>query len=255
MKKLLLSSLLLLLFTAVRAQDDQDVKKAPLDFLDLFDSERREKENVRTNTNLVWAIGWNQALGDGNGIGDDYRFWGSGVFDIGLEFSTRLQPKDDLFRFNYGLDLRFQSLRITDNRQFATNNNITDLVPVGIDTDRSRFYQFSLVAPLHIEIGRRDLKTYKNGIKRYHDEDAFVVGLGGYLGYTTTSTQELKFEREGRDVTTTVTNDFEINNFNYGLSMYAGWYDFQIFARYGLNDILKDSPIQQQYFSFGFRFR
>lgn len=255
MKKGLLTALTVLFCLPLFAQEENELNEAPKDFLDLFD-ETRENRDVRTTTDLVVAFGWNQALGDDNGIGEDYRFWGSGIFDVGLEFNTRLQENDDLLRITYGFNLRTQSLRINGNRQFFTLDNVTDLSPVfNLEVDRSRFRQFSLVAPLHLEIGGRSVNEYENGIKRYGGGRGFIVGIGGYLGYTTTSTQELDFEREGRDVTATVTNDFEINAFNYGLSFYAGWDHLQFFALYGLNDMFKDSPLEQQQVSFGIRLR
>ena len=91
MKKLAITLFLLGAFfvNAQETNDDQDQpKEVPNDFLDIFDSSRSERA-VQTQTKLVLAIGWNQALGDGNGIGDDYRFWGSGIFELGVEFSTR----------------------------------------------------------------------------------------------------------------------------------------------------------------------
>lgn len=255
-KQLLFTLALIATFNFGFSQETEDeVYEAPYDFLDAFDQSRRDKEMVRTNTKLFIAFGWNQAVGDGNGIGEDYRFWGSGMFDLGLEFSTRLQEDDDLFRLTYGLTVRTQTLRINDNKFFATDNNITRLENAGINIDRSRFSQISLNVPLHIEIGRRTLKDYEKGLKRYGGVKPFVVGLGGYVGVVTTSSQAVDFEREGRDITLTTTNDFEINQFQYGLSAYAGWNDLQFFATYGLNDIFKDSPVQQQYLTFGIRFR
>lgn len=256
MKKFLLFAVAVIAITQTGfAQEDSELEEAPYDFLDAFDKDRREKEMVRTNTKLTFGIGWNQALGDGNGIGEDYRFWGSGVFDFGLEFSTRLQKDDDLLRLNYGPTIRVQSLRVTGNRVFTTFDRVTTLEDAGINIDRSRFSQTSIMVPLHLEIGRRELKDYEDGIKRYGGDSPFVVGLGGYIGFITRTSQEVDFEREGRDVTNTLTNDFEVNNFQYGLSVYAGWNDTQFFATYGLSDILKDSPLQQQYVTFGVRFR
>ncbi len=243
------------LFNLGYAQEENELEDAPYDFLDLFDESRRDQETVMSNTKLYVGFGFNQALGDGNGIGDDYRFWGSGVFDVGLEFSTRLKKEDDFMRFNYGLTMRIQSLRINDDKIFSTFNNVTRLEDAGFDLDGSRFTQVSILAPVHLEFGRRDLKDYEDGIKRYGGTKPFVVGVGGYLGLVSTSSQEIKYEREGRDVTNTLTNDFEVNNFQYGLSVYAGWNDAQLFATYGLNDIFKDSPVQQQYVTLGVRFR
>ncbi len=80
---------------AQEVEETKELEKAPLDFLDLFDSDRREKELTKTSTNLVLAAGFNQALGDGPGIVAAYRFWGSRTFDFGLVFSTRLHPEND----------------------------------------------------------------------------------------------------------------------------------------------------------------
>ncbi|MGJ8684915.1 MAG: hypothetical protein ACSHWW_09845 [Nonlabens sp.] len=254
-KKLLFAIAMVAVFNLGHAQDEKELDEAPYDFLDAFDDSRRDQEMVMTNTKFIVGFGFNQALGDGNGIGDDYRFWGSGVFDLGLEFSTRLKKEDDCLRFNYGLTMRVQSLRINDNKVFSTFNNVTDLQDAGFDIDRSRFTQVSILAPLHLEFGSRELKNYEDGIKRYGGDKPFVVGVGGYVGLVSTSSQEVKYEREGRDVTSTLTNDFEVNNFQYGLSAYAGWNDMQLFATYGLNDIFKNSPVQQQYVTLGIRFR
>jgi hypothetical protein len=240
---------------AQKVEKTKELEKAPIDFLDLFDSDRREKELTKTSTNLVLAAGFNQALGDGNGIGDAYRFWGSGTFEIGLEFATRLHPANDQIRFNYGLAMRMSNLHINDNKEFSTIDNVTTLEPIGFDVDRSTFTQINIVAPFHLEFGPRNLQTYKDGIKRYRDDDAFVFGIGGYLGFVSTSSQALKFDREGRGVTQTITNDYEVNNFLYGLSAYAGWGHLQLFATYGLNDIFKDSSLQERMLSFGIRIR
>ncbi|SCY24344.1 hypothetical protein SAMN05192588_1840 [Nonlabens sp. Hel1_33_55] len=257
MKKILLVGFLLLAAGhIVQAQDNekQPQEEASLNFLDRIDTTRTTRE-VRTEVHGVFGIGWNQALGDENGIGEDYRFWGSGIWELGLEFSTQPSKSDDLIRFNYGLALQWQTLRINGNRQFVTNNDVTTLEPLGFNVDKSKFEQFTLIAPLHLEIGRGKRKIYKDDISRIDYDDSFVVGIGGYLGVNGTTSQMIKYEREGRDVTNRLYNDFETEDFVYGLSAYAGLGDFQIFFKYGLNSIFKNSPIDQRQVSIGFRFR
>jgi len=237
--------------------DDRDEKnRAPFDLLDMFSMDRRDKKQVKTETEFLFNFGFNQALGDDNGIGEDYRFWGSGFFDFGVEFSTQLAQTKNTPRLTYGLSFRFSSLRISgDDKNFATQDQVTTLVPAELELERSKFRQLGFHAPIHIEFGKREVQEYDEGLERFGDGNNFVVGLGGYLGYTTTSTQSIEFEREGRDVTVDTTNDFEINNFNYGLSVYAGYEDLQLYASYGLNDIFKDSPLEQSYVTLGIRIR
>lgn len=255
MKNIYLLTLLLLTATCTFAQDNEQAKekKVPQGFLESIDSTRMNRE-VRTTFNTIFAIGWNQALGDGNGIGEDYRFWGSGLWELGLGLSTKLSKEDDLLRVNYGLSLQWHSLRINDNRQFETNNDITSLEPIGFNVDKSKFSQMLMIAPIHLEIGRGKKEEYKGGVTRSNYDDSFIAGIGGYFGVNALTSQQLNFEREGRDISTTVSNDFETEDFVYGLSAYAGVGGAQIFVKYGLNSIFKNSPIDQQYFSFGFRF-
>ncbi|AZQ42706.1 hypothetical protein [Nonlabens ponticola] len=257
MKKFFLSSICLLAFTLSYAQDDndddQDTQEVPSDFLDAFDSSREDRD-VKTVTNGVFAVGWNQALGDDNGIGEDYRFWGSGIWELGLEFSTKVN-KANTVRFNYGLSFQWQTLRINDNKEFETSGDVTRLQPVGFNVDKSKFEQLTIIAPVHLEFGKQDKITYDNGVTRYDDVESWTIGLGGYLGINAATNQLLKFENEGRDVTTRRYNDYEMEDFVYGLSAYVGNGALQIFAKYGLNSIFKDSPVDQQYASIGFRFR
>jgi hypothetical protein len=267
MKKQLLFAIAVGLTTLMTAQDNDGMNGADGvdgadgnstyqgDFLDLFDKSRKNKEMVCTTTDGIFAIGWNQALGNGNGIGDNYRVWGSGSWELGLQFSTRLTATSDVVRLNYGLAMRWQSLSIRGDRQFETNGNVTRLEPVGIEVDHTRFNQFTLIAPVHLEFGKGELKEYANGIKRYDRDDSWIIGVGGYIGTNAGTWQTVKFEREGRNVTNTLSNDFEMEPLVYGLSAYVGKGHFQIFGTYGLNDVFKDSPVQEQMVSVGFRFQ
>ena len=231
--------------------------EAPIDFLDLFDSSRTDKKEVITQTEFLINFGFNQALGEDNGIGEDYRFWGSGYFDFGLEFSTNLSKAVNTPRLAYGLSLRYSSLRINDDQTFFTQDNVTRLETFkgGEEIEKSIFRQVGFHAPIHLEFGKREVKEYDDGIKRYGNGSKFVFGIGGYLGYTFTTMQRTEFDREGRDVTNDLINDFEINNFNYGLSVYAGFEDMQLYASYGLNEIFDNSPVDQRYVTIGIRLR
>ncbi len=262
MKKIVLLALAACFTMTMTAQEndenkdqEKNEKNAPMDVLDAFQKSRRQKELVRTTTDGIFAVGWNQALSDDNGIGDNYRFWGSGSWELGIQFSTRLTANSDVVRINYGGAMRWQSLSIRGNRWFETNSNITNLLPVGFDVDRVRFGQFSMIAPVHLEFGKGELKEYANGIKRYNRKNTWLIGVGGYVGTNISTSQTTNFKREGRRVTNTLQNDFEMEPLLYGLSAYVGKGDIQLFVTYGLNDVFKNSPVQENMVSFGFRFQ
>ena len=78
-------------------------------------------------------------------------------------------------------------------------------------------------------------------------------GIGGYGGFNIGSMQKLKYKVDGDRVKTKEKRDFNTTDFVYGLSAYAGYGGFSLYAKYGLNDTFTDSTLQQNDFSIGLR--
>ncbi len=156
-------------------------------------------------------------------------------------------------RVRYGLSFQFNGLKAEDNRYFVENGEQTELQEYPLNLDKQKFRMDNLVIPIHFELGPSK-KIQKKDYFRYNTDNSFRLGLGGYAGINLTTLQKLKFDDNGQDVKQKQKDNFNTNNFIYGLSAYAGWGDTSLYIKYDLNTIFKDNPIEERNVSLGIRF-
>ncbi|WDO13288.1 hypothetical protein MH928_00970 [Flavobacterium sp. WW92] len=227
---------------------DKDSKKR--------DSIVRTRSESRTTSQFVFAFGLNNALteGDLSSVeGSDYRVWGSHFYEWGITFNTRLAKNHNLLHAKYGLSLMYNNLRPTDNRNFVVNGDQTNLVTNPINLKDSRFRNVYLVVPVHLEF---DFTKKRVTEKRtyFHSHESFRFGIGGYGGVNVKSKQILRYEIDNHNVKERSKGDFNVNDFIYGLSAYIGYGEISLYAKYDLNTIFRDNPVDQNNISVGIRF-
>jgi hypothetical protein len=106
---------------------------------------------------------------------------------------------------------------------------------------------------MHFEFGGSTRHEYKDHF-RYSLRRQFRVGVGGYGGFNLSSRQKLKYTREGEQVKDKLKRGYEVSDFVYGLSAYAGFDGVLLYAKYDLNPLFKDALIEQNNISVGLRF-
>lgn len=220
------------------------------------DSISRARSESRTTSQFVFAFGLNNALteGDlGSVEGSDYRVWGSHFYEWGITFNTRLAKNSNLLHAKYGLSLMYNNLRPTDNRSFVVDGDQTNLVKNPINLKDSRFRNVYLVLPVHLEFDfTKKRVTEKRTYFRSHE--SFRFGVGGYAGVNVKSKQILRYETDDHNVKERTKGDFNVNDFIYGLSAYVGYREISLYAKYDLNTIFRDNPVDQNNISLGIRF-
>ena len=218
-----------------------------------YDSSNKRKYN-RTTTSLNIAAGFNNALQEGQSINDsDFEIAGSRFFEIGLDWKTRVFDNSNWLRFRYGFSFQFNGLKPTDNRYFVEDGDLTQLEEFSIDLDKSKFRMDNLVIPVHFEFGP-SVRQETDADVYFSDHKKFKVGLGGYAGLNIGERQKLKYSRDGDKVKEKNKNDFNTNDFVYGLSAYVGWSGTFLYAKYDLNPIFKDLNVELNNISLGLRF-
>ncbi|MGJ8667305.1 MAG: hypothetical protein ACSHW7_13125 [Patiriisocius sp.] len=223
-------------------------------FDDKNDTIQKRKEDIRTYSGLTFAFGLNNAIADGRSLDDSpYKIGGSRFAEIGLSWSTRVFKESNWLRVRYGLSFQFNGLKAEDNRYFVENGDQTELQEYPLNLDKQKFRMDNLVIPIHFELGPSK-KIQKKDYFRYNTDNSFRLGLGGYAGINLTTLQKLKFDDNGQDVKQKQKDNFNTNNFIYGLSAYAGWGDTSLYVKYDLNTIFKDNPIEERNVSLGIRF-
>lgn len=216
-----------------------------------------EKEVVydrRTTSDLVLAIGFNNAIIEGQELNDSpYKIGGSRFFELGVAWKTRVFDNSNFLRLKYGFSFQFNGLKIDDNQYLVEQGDQTVLETYPINLDKAKFRMDNLVFPVHFEFGS-STKREGDDYFRYSTKDKFKLGLGGYAGFNLLTIQKLKYEENGEDRKDKFKQNFNTNNFIYGLSGYVALGDVALYVKYDLNTIFKDNPIEQRNISVGLRF-
>lgn len=222
------------------------------------EEEERRKRDVymdkRTTSTIVVAAGFNNALQDGQSLSDsDFKIGGSRFFEIGWSWKTRVFENSNWLRFKYGLSFQFNGLKPTDNRYFVEDGNLTELEEFEFDLDKSKFRMDNLVFPVHFEFGPSRRFERESGTT-FSTYKKFKIGLGGYAGFNIGERQKLKFRENGDKVKEKMKNDFNTEDFVYGLSGYVGWGGTSLYLKYDLNPVFAEPNIEMNNISLGLRF-
>lgn len=221
--------------------DTRKIKKRPL------------KYDKRTYSDIVFALGFNNAIQEGKSLSDsDYRFVGSRFFEFGISWRTRVFKNHNFVRFKYGLSLQYNNLKPTGNRIFVDQGTQTNLVEFPNDLSRSKIRMTNLVVPLYFEFGPSN-KTETERYIRYNTRQKFKIGLGGFAGVNIAVKQKFKYSEDGDRVDQEIRRNFNTNTFVYGVAGYIGWDDLSLYCKYDMSPIFKSPNTAQRNISFGLR--
>ena len=221
--------------------------------ISIYNKSRPAKYDIRTTTDLFFAIGFNNALIDGKSIDDSpYEIGGSGFVELGWLWKTRLMKNSNAVRMTYGLSFQWNKLSVKDNQYFVENGDQTSLEPFPFYMKKAKLRTTSLVVPIHFEFGPSKFKDYGNRV-RYYTGNQFKIGLGGFAGLNLSTKQKLKYLENDNNQKDKIKSDYNTNNFVYGVSGYVGVGDFSVYAKYNLNELFNDQAIGQHNISLGLR--
>lgn len=207
----------------------------------------------RTTSDLVFAIGLNNAIIEGQSLNDSpYKIGGSGFVELGWAWKTRVFKNSNAVRLKYGLSFQWNKLDIKDNLYFTETNDVVSLEEHPLNLNKSKFRTTNLVVPIHFEFGPSK-KIEREDYFRYSTYQKFKIGIGGYGGVVLQSLQKLKFEEDGNRQKDKF-KDYNTNNFVYGVSGYISLGNVGVYAKYDLSTIFKDQAIDQNNISLGIRF-
>ena len=221
--------------------------------LQFASSKKIRKYDKRTSSDLVLAAGFNNAIGDGQKIGDEYSFMGSGFIELGIAWKTRLLKESNAVRLKYGFSFQWNKLTPKNDRYFVQDGNTTTLEVFPSELKESEFRITNLVFPLHFEFGP-SRKIERKNYYRYSTSDHFKVGIGGYVGFNIGTQQKLRFEEDGDRVKQKIRRSYNATPFVYGLSAYVGYGGIGLYAKYDLSPVFKNQAVDQNNLSLGLRF-
>ncbi|GAB4155770.1 MAG: hypothetical protein Tsb0033_05450 [Winogradskyella sp.] len=213
-----------------------------------------KKFDRRTTSDLVFAIGFNNAIIEGQDFDDSpYKLGGSGFVELGYAWKTRIFDNSNFWRLKYGFSFQWNKFDIKDNQYFLNTDGEVTLQEFPVELNKAKFRTTNLVFPVHLEFGPSK-KIEKEDYFRYSTRNQFKVGLGGYAGLNIGSMQKLKYKEDGNRIKNKQRGGFEVNEFVYGLSGYLAWGDTALYVKYDLNPLFKDQAFDQNNISVGLRF-
>ena len=206
-------------------------------------ADKLERKSKRTTSQFVFAFGLNNAIPkDGDLENSDFRVWGSHFYEWGLTYNTRIFKKHNLLHAKYGLSVMYNNLRPTDNRYFQKNGDQTLLATSSFDLQESRLRNVYLAIPFHLEFDFSPKKTSKDGASSYfRTHESIRLGIGGYGGVRIKSKQLIHYEENGDKEKTKQKGDFNVTDFNYGLSSYIGYKAISLYCKYDMNQLFKNN--------------
>jgi len=208
----------------------------------------------RTTSDIVFAIGFNNALIDDAKLDDSpYELAGSGFVELGWAWKTRLMKNSNAIRLKYGFSFMWNKLDIKDNQYFVNNDGQITLEDFPYNLKKAKFRTTNLVFPVHFEFGPSK-KIERNTYFRYSTYKQFKIGLGGFAGFNIGTLQKLKYKKDEKDVKDKLKGGYNTTDLVYGLSGYIAIGNVGIYAKYDLSPIFKDQVIEQNNISLGIRF-
>lgn len=206
-------------------------------------ADKLERKSKRTTSQFVFAFGLNNAIPkDGDLENSDFRVWDSDFYEWGLTYNTRIFKKHNLLHAKYGLSVMYNNLRPTDNRYFQKNGDQTLLATSSFDLQESRLRNVYLAVPFHLEFDFSPKKPSKDGTSSYfRTHESIRLGIGGYGGVRIKSKQLIHYEENGDKEKTKQKGDFNVTDFNYGLSSYIGYKAISLYCKYDMNQLFKNN--------------
>ncbi|WP_411895821.1 hypothetical protein [Winogradskyella sp. A2] len=239
--------------TILRIGGDDDTSESFI-YIGKKEDDKPRKYDRRTTEDIVFAIGFNNAIIEGQSFDDSpYKLGGSGFVELGYAWKTRIFDNTNFWRVKYGFSFQWNKFDMKDNMYLVNNNDQIELQEFALDLDKAKFRTTNLVFPVHLEFGPSK-KIEKDSYFRYSTRKQLKVGLGGYAGLNIGSRQKLKYKEDGDKIKNKENGGFEVSEFVYGLSGYLAWGDVALYVKYDLNPLFKDQAIDQNTISVGLRF-
>jgi len=141
-----------------------------------------------------------------------------------------------------GLGVDWNNYRFRNSVLFSSRTDTLRLTRDTLSYEKNKLMTQNLIGQLMLEVETRPDKK----------ENTFHLAGGVFGGFLLNARTKLVTQEDKKIKTE---DDFQLNNFRYGLCFLAGYGDFNLYVNYTLNDIFrKDLGPQVQNISFGIKF-
>jgi len=177
----------------------------------------------------------------------------SNYFEWGIGVRVPFNQYNNKWGIRYGLGFKYNGLATTQNQQFVLNGNETVTAPSVEDLKNNTAYfrNTYITIPISLDFTTTS-KTYNAANRKFDNKGGVNFGIGGYVGYNINSKQFLRYENaDGYKIHERQKGNWNVTDFQYGVTAYAGLDWIKLVFKYDLNPVFKNNPTDQNYWSLG----
>lgn len=199
------------------------------------------------------AFGVGNVATDGAFANSEFGYLRSNYFEWGIGVRVPFNQYNNKWGIRYGLGFKYNGLATTQNQQFVLNGNETVTAPSVEDLKNNTAYfrNTYITIPISLDFTTTS-KTYNAANRKFDTKSGFNFGIGGYVGYNINSKQFLRYENaDGYKIHERQKGNWNVTDFQYGVTAYAGLDWIKLVFKYDLNPVFKNNPTDQNYWSLG----
>ncbi|HLW41003.1 MAG TPA: outer membrane beta-barrel protein, partial [Flavobacterium sp.] len=199
------------------------------------------------------AFGVGNVATDGAFANSEFGYLRSNYFEWGIGVRVPFNQYNNKWGIRYGLGFKYNGLATTQNQQFVLNGNETVTAPSVEDLKNNTAYfrNTYITIPISLDFTTTS-KTYNAANRKFDNKGGVNFGIGGYVGYNINSKQFLRYENaDGYKIHERQKGNWNVTDFQYGVTAYAGLDWIKLVFKYDLNPVFKNNPTDQNYWSLG----
>ncbi len=231
---------------------DWGKETSPFDFAMGVQMDTIVKYGTKTTPYLAFGVG--NVATDGAFANSEFGYMRSNYFEWGVAARTPFSKTNNKWGIRYGLGFKYNGLATTQNRMFGLrgeNQTVTMSAPINLRKNYAYFRNTYVTIPISLDFITTS-KTYNEANRRFTTKEGINFGIGGYVGYNINSKQFIRYENaDGYKVAEQQKGDWNVNDFQYGLTAYAGKDHFKLVFKYDLSPVFSNNAVDQNYWSIG----
>lgn len=212
------------------------------------------KYSTKTTPYLAFGVG--NVATDGAFANSEFGYMRSNYFEWGVAARTPFSKTNNKWGVRYGVGFKYNGLATTQNKEFALSGNQTVTTPSAKNLRKNYAYfrNTYVTVPISLDF-TTTTKVYNEANRRFKTKEGYNFGIGGYVGYNINSKQFIRYENaDGYKIAEQQKGDWNVNDFQYGLTAYAGKDTFKLVLKYDLSPVFSDNLVDQNYWSLGIQF-
>ncbi|KAA5531890.1 porin family protein [Paenimyroides baculatum] len=230
---------------------DWGKETSPFDFAMGVQMDTVVKYGTKTTPYLAFGVG--NVATDGAFANSEFGYMRSNYFEWGVAARTPFSKTNNKWGIRYGLGFKYNGLATTQNREFALagNQTVTTASTKQLRKNYAYFRNTYVTIPISLDFTTTS-KVYNEANRRFTTKEGINFGVGGYVGYNINSKQFIRYENaDGYKVSEQQKGDWNVNDFQYGLTAYAGKDHFKVVLKYDLSPVFSNNVVDQNYWSIG----